>query len=175
MQDLERLLAPDFLEGLADAPMDEVRARRQACEEVEVRLSYVRRLVQGRLDIVRAEQRRRIEGGTEELSALVEQLPGILAGPPRPPGPGRLPTRLEPEGSHRELTGELDRIIDASRLAGLARMPDEEVAAAEEELQAFERRVSGQRRALHERLDAIQAEIVRRYRSGELSVDTLLT
>jgi hypothetical protein len=34
--------------------------------------------------------------------------------------------------------------------------------------------VSGQRRDLFERIDALQAEITRRYKTGEASVDSLL-
>ncbi|MGH9155250.1 MAG: hypothetical protein ACRD1K_05250 [Acidimicrobiales bacterium] len=174
--DLDRLLSDGFVDGLADASIEDVRSRRQACEEVEVRLSYLRRLVQGRLDILQADRARRADGGDGGLEALVERLPGILAGsgPGRPPGPGRLPTRLEPEGSHRQLTGELDAIIDAHRLAHVGDLSDADLAALIERLAALERRVSAQRRALHERLDSVQAEIVRRYRTGEVSVDSLL-
>jgi hypothetical protein len=41
-------------------------------------------------------------------------------------------------------------------------------------LEALERRISGQRRELHARIDVLQAEVVRRYREGETSVDDLL-
>src|ERR671921_714408 len=42
--------------------MDELRAKRAESQRVEVGLSYLRRLAQGRLDIVAAEVRRRVEG-----------------------------------------------------------------------------------------------------------------
>ena len=42
------------------------------------------------------------------------------------------------------------------------------------QLQAYERRVSDLRRALFDRIDAIENELTRRYRTGEASVDTLL-
>ncbi len=171
--ELDRLLSDGFVEGLAEAPLDDVRARRAECQQVEVQLSYLRRLVQGRLDIVRADVRRRSEGGPAGPAPLIEKLPRILAGPARPPGPGRLPTGLEPEGNHRLLTADLDRIIEADRLARVGDLSDTEVASVAEELGALERSVSSRRRALHARLDAIQAEIVRRYRSGEVTVDSL--
>jgi hypothetical protein len=38
----------------------------------------------------------------------------------------------------------------------------------------FENDLSALRRRLHERIDALQAEIGRRYRDGEASVDSLL-
>ena len=43
-----------------------------------------------------------------------------------------------------------------------------------DQLAAFEQRVSGHRRDLFERIDALQAEITRRYKTGEASVDSLL-
>ena len=43
-----------------------------------------------------------------------------------------------------------------------------------EALDQFEQQVSGRRRELHQRIDALQAEITRRYRTGEASVETLL-
>ena len=43
-----------------------------------------------------------------------------------------------------------------------------------DQLTAFEQRVSGHRRELFERIDALQAEITRRYKTGEASVDSLL-
>lgn len=172
--DLERLLADDFVAGLAEAPMDEVRARREECQQVEVRLSYLRRLVQGRLDIVTADLRRRSEGGAAGEADLIERLPAILTGPARPPGPGRLATQLAPGGDERELTAELDRVVPGHRLAAVGELADAEARSVADQLGELERRVSAQRRALHARLDAIQAEIVRRYRSGEVTVDTLL-
>jgi hypothetical protein len=41
-------------------------------------------------------------------------------------------------------------------------------------LSALEVRVSGCRRDLFERIDALQAEITRRYKTGEATVDSLL-
>jgi chaperonin cofactor prefoldin len=43
-----------------------------------------------------------------------------------------------------------------------------------ERLTELEARISDQRRALHERIDKLQAEIVSRYKTGEASVDGLL-
>ena len=42
------------MDDLATLPLDEVRSRRAALQGDEVGLSYLRRLVQGRLDIVAA-------------------------------------------------------------------------------------------------------------------------
>ena len=50
--DLADLLEPAYLGDLPGRSMDEVRAMRAECQEVETGLSLLRRLVQGRLDIV---------------------------------------------------------------------------------------------------------------------------
>ena len=60
---LERFLDPELLDGLTGWPLDRVRALRDEAQQVEGGLSYVRRMVQGRLDIVGAELERRREGG----------------------------------------------------------------------------------------------------------------
>jgi hypothetical protein len=43
-----------------------------------------------------------------------------------------------------------------------------------EKLSSLERSVSSERRALHDIQDRVQEELVRRYRSGEATVDALL-
>ena len=79
---LDAILAPDYLAGLTTLPIDELRRRRNDCQEVEVSLSYLRRVVQGRLDIVLAEMRHRREGSTHDLQTLVDSsLVTVLDGP----------------------------------------------------------------------------------------------
>ena len=83
--ELDRILDPGYLGDLASLPMNDVRAMRAECQEVETGLSYLRRLVQGRLDIVGVERQRRRDGGEPgELSALDR----AAARDPRGPHPG---------------------------------------------------------------------------------------
>jgi len=77
--DVERLVAPDFVEGMAEAPVAELRARRDECMRAEVVVSYLRRVLQGELDLVRAELELRSSGERGDASRLVEELPSILA------------------------------------------------------------------------------------------------
>src|SRR4051794_5522737 len=53
---VDRGLAPHFLVGVSELGLDEIRSRRADAEQEEGDLSYARRLLQGRLDILRAEQ-----------------------------------------------------------------------------------------------------------------------
>jgi hypothetical protein len=59
-------------------------------------------------------------------------------------------------------------------LGAVGSLPDERLGTIAEQLEEFERRVSQRRRALHTAIDALQEEMLRRYKSGEASVDALL-
>lgn len=167
-------LDPAIVEGLAGLPVAELRARRAACQGYEIQLSFVRRLVQGRLDIVQYELTKRRAGDACDLPDLVDHLGEILADTNRSSGPGHLPTVLAPGDIDAELMGRLDAIADPGRLSDPADLDEAELTRVAEGLAAFEREVSGRRRVLLDRIDALQAEIVDRYRTGEANVDTLL-
>lgn len=172
----EDLLSPDLLDDLEHQPIERVRASRAACIEVETGLSYLRRMVQGPLDLVRREVARRASGAAEpaDLSSLVDELPVLLADGTRSQGVGRLPQTLEPTMIDSELSAELDDLLADGRLVSLTSMSDDELRALEDALADIERRVSDRRRAFHERIDVLQAELTRRYRTGEASVESLL-
>jgi len=171
------LLASDYLDGLNSIPIEDVRARRGECQAVEVSLSYARRMVQGRLDIVLAELKRRQEGGPDsDLHSLVESLPEILSEHVHAPGNGRIASLMVASDAEvdEDLVARLDAVADANCLGQLPATDDAGVQALIDRLTAFEREVSDQRRALFERIDDLQEELVRRYKSGEASVDSLL-
>src|SRR5436190_3438381 len=75
---IDRVLSPDFLRDLNDLSLEELRRRRDEALAEREYLSLLRRLVHGRLDIVRLETKRRAEGGEGSLvdrltEALVEE------------------------------------------------------------------------------------------------------
>ncbi len=160
---------PRPLDALA---MDQLRARRNELQEAEVTLSYVRRLVQVRLDIVLDERQHRAEGwAARDSAALVAQLPKILAEHGPGTARGSFPNVAGPSDAVEEVVAELDGVFDA---ATLDTMPDDALAAAADRLADAERRVSNHRRVLHGSIDAVQEEMLRRYKSGEASVDSVL-
>lgn len=172
---LAEILADDYVGDLQQIPIEELRAKRAACKEIETGLSYLRRLIQGRLDVVAAEQSRRDEGGDgDDLEDLIARLPELLAGSTRSPGNGRLPESIGTGTVDEALAARLDGIINHAHLDDPGQLGDDALTAAREELTAFEHEVSGLRRALFDRLDAFEAELTRRYRTGEASVDSLL-
>jgi hypothetical protein len=167
---IDRVLRPDFVEGLGALSMEELRSRRHDAEQEEVDLSYLRRLLQGRVDILRAEQaRRHDDGGT-----VIDQLTDILADdrPGQQHGMGRH-SSLEPSraGEHRRRVEGLVGDVDLSDATGV----DEE--QLERALTAFveeERAVSDLRAQVQHVMDALGVEVARRYREGEAAVDDLL-
>jgi hypothetical protein len=172
---LDRILEDGYLGDLAELPMDEVRARRAECQEIETGLSMLRRLAQGRLDIVGLEQARRAEGGDpDSLPDLIARLPEVLSDRTRSEGPGRLPQLLAPGALDSDLEAELEQVASSGSVTDLPRLSDDELRAMAEALEALEAKVSAHRRLLFGRIDALQAEITRRYRDGEATVDSLL-
>ncbi len=168
---IDRVLAENYLDGLGTRSLEDVRHLRNEAEQEEADLSYLRRLLQGRVDIIEAELARR-RGELEGVS-VIDQLPKILADDRMPArGLGRH-TVVEPSrvDEHRRLVERLVSDSDLSALAG--RTADQ----LEETLVRFgnhERAISEQRRAVQAVMDACAAEITRRYREGEADVSALL-
>lgn len=177
---LDRVLAPDFLDGLAGVPLAELRERRSAAEQEEADLSYARRLLQGRLDLLGAEEQRRegAEGGVEPPVArsdaeLVARLTDVLADPRRTDhGMGRY-TSVEPSrvGEHRR---RAEAVVADPRLSDLTHMDDEQLAGARTRLVEIEQELSGDRQRVQQAMDACTDEITRRYREGVVSVEDAL-
>lgn len=175
MANLSDVTDPAYLEGLESWELDELRSRRDRATEIETGLSYLRRIVQGRLDIVVAERHRRDSGAPAGVSDLVEDLPAILSGNVHAPGLGRLPSRLAPAEVDPDLEARLEEILPSATLANVSEVDAAKLMEIVDHLTGFERSVSTTRRAVLDVLDRLQDEIVRRYRSGEATVDSLLS
>lgn len=167
---IDRVLSGTYLVDIATLPLAELRARRDDAEQEEVNLSYVRRLLQGRLDIVRAELDRRAGRRGDVLTALPEILSESTRAAPR--GLGRHADR---EPSHPEAARRRgEALLSGGELTDLTARSVEELQAAVPAYEAEERRQSDQRSAVQRVVDACNAEIARRYRDGEASVADLL-
>lgn len=168
---IDRVLAPDYLERIEKASMPELRSYRDDALQEETDLSYIRRLVQGRMDIIQAELDRREGGGT---GSLIDALPGILSDGERAPahGLGRHaivePSRAE---EHRRYVEQLVADVDLSDVS--AREPAELITVLEA-LRDEEEELSDKRRQVQRVVDACSAEVTRRYRDGEADAGQLL-
>lgn len=177
---IEQLIDPQFVQDLPSLDLAEVRRRRGVCQDAEESLSLRRRLVQGRLDIVQAELYRRSRGAGGDDEALVAQLPSILVERgDRHLGPGRL-TSVDTDATNlgadfESFEADLDRIVDGARLSSLGNEDEVTLRSIADQLDTFERTISGHRHALHRHIDLFQEEIVRRYKTGEASVEGLLS
>lgn len=167
---IDRVLDPAYTHGIAGRPLAEVRELRDEAAQEETDLSYLRRLLHGRIDIVRAEQERRSTGG----AAVVERLAAILSANALGPatGSGRH-TTLEPSRAeaHRRHVEALVSDVDLSDVGSLT---DELLDHALRTYLAEEASVSARRREVQRVMDRLNEEIAARYRQGKASVDELL-
>lgn len=171
---IDQVRDADFLTNLHGLSVDELRSRRMMCDDLDIELSYYRRMLHGRMDLVSFEMRKR--AGEEEQS-LLDALPRILSEGAYSPSPG-LPTRSVPiEVPDIPTPGRriIDRALQGDFLARLPALEVEELEATHVFLTEMEREVSQQRRLVHDALDRLQEELARRYREGQADPGELLT
>jgi len=169
---IDRVLSEGYLDGLSSLPLPEVRELRDQAEQEEADLSYLRRMLQGRVDIINAELARR-RGDASDGASIIDQLPRILADERSPArGLGRhtviQPSRVD---EHRRL---VERLVGDSDLSALAGRTVEQLEDTLERFGDQERQISEQRHAVQLVMDAAAHEITRRYRDGEADVSALL-
>ena len=168
--------APD----LATLDLAALRTLRRDAQREEADLSYLRRMLHGRIDILRAELSRR--GGAQDAlfdgsaaeSPVVDRLSEILTdGPSQVRSSARHVTLGTPLTEPvRQLAEEM---LSEVELSDLDARTDPELHAAMGRLARHEQQVSRRRHALQQTVDGCSAEITRRYREGEAHVDDLLT
>ncbi|MDT3399184.1 hypothetical protein RKE29_21465 [Streptomyces sp. B1866] len=165
-------------EGLDGLGLPDLRALRRSSQREEEDLSYLRRLLQGRIDILRAELGRRsgppVPAVDREPSPVVDWLVKILAdSPAREPSSARHVTLGTPRGAEYRRLAE-DMLSEVS-LSDLRARTDQELRRAMRRLVGYERQVSLRRQGFQRTADECSAEIARRYREGEAQVDDLLS
>jgi hypothetical protein len=151
-------------------PLPELRALRAKLQHDDDAVSYVRRLTQARLDLARAELSRRAVG--ERKGDITGELPTILGsqltgGPARPPRPAD-------DYSNHPLAEALDDLCSDFGSSDLQSMTLQDLGSYIAALHDFEQLRSAERKELFGRIDALSAELVRRYRDGEADVEGLL-
>jgi hypothetical protein len=160
---IDRILDPAYTENLASLDLAEVKRRRDECLAEREYQSLLRRLVQGRLDIVRAERGRRDAGDDE--SSLVDNLIAALSSD-APAGSSRgeaLRITIPPE----EMTlarRRVESLVADTNISDPRSLSDDELRQASERLEDEERAVSSDRAAVIEVHDRFQDELKRRYK-----------
>lgn len=162
---LDRVLDPEYTADLDSRSLNEIRDLRHLAVEVENELSYYRRLLYGRMDLLRFELRRR---SGEESRDLIDSLVDILTDPERSDvpdtrGSGHIVTDLPPlpEVGKRDI----DQVMGDGVLT---RLDDADESELQSSLEAFERMVehiNSQRRTAQAVIDSLTDVISARFRA----------
>ena len=159
---IDTVLDPSFVTGLEEQSPEDLRGKLRDARTEEDSLSYVRRNLHGRLDLLRAELELRHGGrGTarsvDVLAATLSDGPGSNRG--GRPGLGLRAAAVTGRRGVETVISE-DHLV---RLPDLSAMEIEEVVGRVAEA---ERALSEDRQRLFKVIDTIEAELARRYKSG---------
>ncbi len=159
----ERVLAPEFVEGLEQLPLDEIRRRRdEALAEREFQ-SYLRRLVQVRQDVLSAEQQRRAQGLGPQ--PMVERLTEALSeGRPKGASRGEAIRFTVSDADLGEAERRAGELIGDAGMGDPTALDEDRLTEALAALQNAERAISDDRSAVLRVHDRLQEELKRRYR-----------
>ena len=158
---------PTYVESLETRSLEDLRALRDECREVENELSFERRLCHARIDILRAEIERRTGNQDQDL---LSRLPEILGSAEFRGDSSALPDRARDLSVPRNADIPRRRVEEIAGEQTMARLSGLQVSEIKEimtNLAEHERNLSTRRNKIHDVMDSIQAEIVRRYTSGE--------
>lgn len=135
-----------------------LRSQRRALQQQEDAVSYVRRLTQGRLDLVLDEERRRQRGDNEPVGSVTERLAEVF-GQQQGGGSARPPRETVVPSDH-PLMQQLDELCDQFQFAQIDTLSDSDLRQLRDALQLFEQSCSQQRHALFEQIDALTTQLV---------------
>lgn len=169
---LDHVLDPAYTDDLTALDDAVLRARRDDAQQEEADLSYTRRLLQGRLDLLEEERAHRTgerpapgRGTARSDAELAEALSRILADDSRSTrGIGRF-LSVEPSrvGEHRR---EAELAVADVRTSGPADLGDDELVETIAHLRGIEGRLSTTRRKVQQVEGRLTEELGRRLRVG---------
>jgi hypothetical protein len=160
---IDRIRDPAFVEGVDGLDLDELRARRDECLAEREYLSLLRRLVQGRAEILQAELEGR--GDDTDRASLVERLSTILAGDEAHSVSRGEAVRVGlPEDEMLQARRRVERLVSDAGISDPTELDDERLAAAVQVLADEEHEVSTARADVIGVLDTLQDELKRRYK-----------
>lgn len=198
---VDRVLSPRFIQDVAELSGEDLITRRDDAVQEEADVSYIRRLLQGRLDILRFERRRRsnLADGVDmdhDDAALVRALTSALTDktPLRPRAtqqasavvsspstttdsaikvtPYPQPQMVDPRVPTVSRRAAEAAVADV-RFSNLAALSDTEIEEAINHLSGLESQVSETRTKLQHVADILIAEVESRVSSGSLGTEVL--
>lgn len=174
----DRIFAPNYLSGLDQVAIAELRERRAECEQIEAELSFTRRLLQGKLDILTHELGRREAGGDTGIESLKSKLSEIFAirteGSDRISGQVKHNRVLVPESSEIQRR-EVEKLASDTLLSHIEEIPSLELKEIIDRLTEAEKDASQNRRRIQTVIDQLGGELVRRYKEGTEDPSALLS
>jgi hypothetical protein len=159
---IDRIRRPDFVQGLSELSLDDLRERRDECYAEREYLSLLRRLVQGRAEILRAEVERR--GSGADAGSLVDELSTILSSEGQGPSRGEAVKVGLPEEEMLLARRRIERLVADAEISDPGALDDDRLASAVDLLASEEREVSSARNDVLRVMDELQEELKRRYR-----------
>jgi hypothetical protein len=158
---IDRIRDPSYLDGIEGHSLEDVRARRDECMAEREYLSLLRRLVQGRAEILKAELASR---ATDDARPLVDRLSEILASDQPVTSRGEAMKVSLPEEEMLLARRRIERLVADAGISDPSELDDDQLKEAVDVLGGEEREVSTQRGDVHRVLDALQDELKRRYK-----------
>jgi hypothetical protein len=160
---IDRIRDPAFLQALQNLPLDDLRERRDECMAEREYLSLLRRLLQGRAEILRAEIEGRAAG--EDRTALVEHLTSILSDDEHPTTSRGEAVRVGvPDEEMLLARRRIERLASDAGISDPTTLDDVALSEAIEKLATEEHNVSDARLQVIGILDTLQDELKRRYK-----------
>jgi len=159
---IDRVLDPAFLQGLETLSLEELRGRRDDCMAEREYLSLLRRLVQGRLEILRAEQEGRRGGG--DVAPVLDRLPEILATDEGGDARGEAVRVGLPDDEMALARRRVERLVADAGVSDPSTLDDVPLSEAAERFSDEERELSASRHAVITVLDQVLDELKRRYK-----------
>jgi hypothetical protein len=159
---IDRVLDPAFHQGLEALTLEELRGRRDDCMAEREYLSLIRRLVQGRLEILRAEQEGRRGGG--DVAPVLDRLPEILGTDEGGEARGEAVRVGLPDDELALARRRVERLVADAGVSDPSTLDDVPLAEAVERFSDEERELSASRQAVIEVLDRVLDELKRRYK-----------
>ena len=164
---IDRVLDEGFVSDIGDLSLESLRERRNLARQEEADLSYVRRMLQGRIEIVQAELEAYSEGGEGNL---VEKLTQILSSPGGSvPAGARVTAAPTSAGEDRRYA---ERLLNAVGLSQESDATSERGQQVLVKLREEERSVSEFRAKVQSVISVLTMELGQRYRSGEAAPPT---
>jgi hypothetical protein len=160
---IDRIRADGYVQDLDGLDLEALRSKRDECLAEREYLSLLRRLVQGRAEILRAELDAR--SSDSEHAPLIERLSTILAGDETAgPSRGEAVRVAIPEEELTMARRRVERLVADAGISDPTKLEDAQLADAVQVLEAEEREVSAARRDVIRVLDTVQDELKRRYK-----------